>query len=348
MRAGNPSFNPDMTLDSVLTLDEVGLSALHTHFYPQVYQFAYYRLHDSGLAEAVSQGVFIELLKEAAAGTDSLRHLSGWLMSCAARLVNDQLLPGTLLYEGEGVTSYQAPQEQMVIDDQAQSTSLEQFLAAARRQSRKRRVPQLKWPRGLSSLLIAIGLLAAAASLVASYWALPGNRLYPVKLAVEQTRLWLPGSASQRLAAETAFDRRRLEEVEELRQTGAGAVEVEIAGSFSQLSPDQWLVEGIPIVILSETQFKGQIEPGMIVRLVGELQPQGFILARSVMPREYRLTGRLQRIQDGLWVVDGLPIQIPPQATLQGQPQVGSQLRLMIHRMVNGGLLARWVEVTGK
>ena len=72
----------------------MGLSALHARYYPEVYQFAYYRLHDDQLSEAVSQEVFLELLREARTTSAHERNLRGWLMSCVSHRVNEQLQTG--------------------------------------------------------------------------------------------------------------------------------------------------------------------------------------------------------------------------------------------------------------
>jgi DNA-directed RNA polymerase specialized sigma24 family protein len=337
----------DQTLDDILTLDEVGLSALHTRFYPEVYQFAYYRLHDDQLSEAVTKEVFLELLREARASSTHERNLRGWLMSCVSRRVNEQLQPGSQAYDGEGVTSFQAPQDEMVIDAEAQELSRQHFLAAARRRPRKKQLPTFKWARELLGLLLVLLVLAAVAALVASFWALPGSRLYPIKRILEQPRLLLVGSASQRLEVEKSIDENRLAEVNDLLKTGQGPVKVSLVGGLSQMSPDEWVVGDTLVKISPSTQLIGDIAPGRYLQVEGELQPQGFIQAQRVQPREYQIQGKLQRIQGDLWVVDGISIQVPPGTVLRGEPVAGSQVKLNLYRLLDDSLVARWVEIAG-
>ena len=337
--------NSEQTLDDILTLDEVGLSALHGHYYPQVYQFAYYRLHDDQLSETVTREVFLELLKEARNNPSQPRNLSGWLMSCASRRVNEQLQTGIMAYEGEGVTSYQAPQEEMVINPEAQETSRRQFLAAASRSHRNKRKPSFRWLKWTAAALAAMLLLAFLVSLVASLQVTPESSLYRLRRLVEEARLVLAGSVSQHLEIEKAIDMDRLAEVQTLIQAGRGPLQVTLVGGLSGMSDGEWVVGDIPVLVSPEAQLIGKIEPGMIIQVSGMLQPDGTIQAQRAQPREYPVRGRIQRMQDNLWIIDNIPIQLSPDTILRGQAAAGSQADLVVYRMLDDRLVARWIEV---
>jgi hypothetical protein len=335
----------DETLDDILTLDEVGLSALHARYYPQVYQFVYYRLQDDELSETVTRDVFLELLREARNTASQQRHLRGWLMSCASRRVNEQLQTGIMAYEGEGVTSYQAPQEEMVINPEAEELSRKQFLAAAPRSQRKNKPASLKRLKWTAAVLAGVLLLAFAASLVASLQVTPQSSLYRVRRLLEEARLVLAGSAAQRLEIEMAIDRDRLSEVNTLIEAGRGPLQVTLVGGLSGMSDDEWVVGDIPVAVSPEAQLIGQIEPGMVVQVAGVLQPDGVVRAKRIQPREYRLSGKIQRIQDELWIVDTIPIRVTPETILRGEAAAGSRAELVVYRLLDDSLVARWIEV---
>ncbi len=337
--------NSEQTLGDILAMDEVGLSALHAHYYPQVYQFAYYRLHDDQLSETVTRDVFLELLKEARNTASQQRNLSGWLMSCASRRVNEQLQTGIMAYEDEGVTSYQAPQEEMLIDAEAQEMSRRQFLGAAPRSHRKRRMLSIKWLKWTAAVLAALLLLSLLVSLVVSLQVTPQSSLYRLRRLVEEARLVLAGNAAQQLEIEKAIDQDRLAEVQTLIRAGRGPLQVTLVGGLSRKSNGGWVVGDIPVSVSPETQLIGKIEPGMIIQVSGMLQPDGTIQAQHVQPREYTVRGKIQRIQDNQWIIDNIPVQLSPDTILRGQAAAGSQADFIVYRMLDDRLVARWIEV---
>lgn len=344
----NPAIqkeNSEQTLDDILTLDEVGLSALHTQYYPQVYQFAYYRLHDDQLSETVTREVFLELLKEARNTPSQQRNLRGWLMSCASRRVNEQLQTGIMAYEDEGVTSFQAPQEEMLIDPEAQEMSRRQFLAAAPRSHRKKRMPSFRWLKWTVAVLAVLLLLTFLVPLVASMQVTPESSLYRFRRLVEEARLILAGSAAQQLEIEKVIDKDRLAEVQSLIRAGRGPLQVTLVGGLSGMSDGEWVVGDTPVLVPPDAQLIGKIEPGMFIEVSGMLQPDGTIQAQRIQPREYPVRGKIQRIQDNLWIIDNIPVQISPDTIFHGQAAAGSQADLVVYRLLDDRLVARWIEV---
>ena len=339
--------DPNQSLHDILGLGAAKLGALHDRYYPEVYQFAYYRLHDAQLAEEVTHTVFLELLNEAKQTSGSQRNLRGWLMSCVSKRVNEQLIPNRPALVDDGVTSFQAPQEEMVIDQEAQELSRQKFLAAAKRGPYRKTIsPAIGRPhfRLVLGILAIILLIGATITLVASDSALPGDRLYPFKHAWEELQLFLAGGLSQRLEIEKSYDQNRFDEVQSLLQAHREAT-LSLVGGLSQMNPDEWLVGDLLVVISPNTRLIGQIEPGWYLLVEGELQPDGTILAHQVQPREYTVSGKLQRIQEQQWLVDGVTIQVPPEAIVMGTPKIGKQIQGKAYRSLDDNLVARWVKV---
>ena len=70
-------------------LDPETITAIHQHFYPEVYRYAHYRIGNIEHAEDIASEVFLRLLDALHNGKGPRTSLRGWLMGTAANLVND-------------------------------------------------------------------------------------------------------------------------------------------------------------------------------------------------------------------------------------------------------------------
>ena len=122
------------------------------------------------------------------------------------------------------------------VPEPAQSRSRQRFLATAAQanlaqQEQRARKQSGSGRRGFWNSLFALPAMArvvvilllalvlgGTSSVVASAQALPGDALYPLKLATEQTRLLLTSGTAARLNLEQSFDQKRLEELNALLQ----------------------------------------------------------------------------------------------------------------------------------
>jgi hypothetical protein len=75
-------------------------------------------------------------------------------------------------------------------------------------------------PVGAAALVLVVGFLVAAAGAEASSEALPGDRLYPVKIALEGLHYGLTRDESERLTIHLQYARERMEEVTALVDEG--------------------------------------------------------------------------------------------------------------------------------
>lgn len=114
-------------------------------------------------------------------------------------------------------------------------------LQAARASQTRPGVLILRWATSLAFVMVlAFGVASASAQ------SLPGDALYPVKLAIEEAQLALAGNLNARLRLEAEHNARRQSEVSELiRLKREGAVEFE--GPVESATRDELIVAGVRI-----------------------------------------------------------------------------------------------------
>lgn len=241
----------------------------------------------------------------------------------------------------------------------ARLRSRTKMLAALEAGTKTRRPLQQGQPqaRGLRlgfAILVLLVLVGAGAftSVSAAARALPGERLYPLKIASEKARLTFTRSSEARLELEQAFDEERKEEVAELIEGAGGSgqdLDVHFAGTLTDRQPGSWLVGGIHIVVPDDARLVGQIQTGIVVEVRGHLQTDGSVLASSIRPREFEITGVLQKIEGSGWVVDDVAFVITPDTALlgaeNGQPMPGVKVRAKVFWLPGQGLQARLIEL---
>ena len=240
----------------------------------------------------------------------------------------------------------------VLVPKAAQAHSRAVFLQAAHQRTQTRQ-DVFAWRFGLAVLAILIVLATGAATTAAvSARALPGETLYPVKIAAERTRLLLAGAPLKRLELEQSFDQERIEEVETLSQRFRNAQSsdlqaVTFAGGLTQMQPGEWLVGGVRVLISPEVPVSSQIKPGDYIEVHGILQPDGSILASQVQERQVEIIGKLEAIEPNNWVVSGITIAVHPETQILGSPSTGTMVHVHAFWMADGSLLAQLVEVTG-
>lgn len=210
--------------------------------------------------------------------------------------------------------------------------------------------PRRYWLEFAVRLLLI--LLVISAILLPSAWAatrlseraLPGDLLYPVKIAAGQMRLFFAGDPRQRLQIELALDEERLEEVQALIQEKR-SLEVEMSGGLQQTPDGKWWIGDIPIEIPSDARMVGKILPGDYIRIQGLLQPDGSLQASQLQRREYEILGTVESKSGESLVVSGIAILVTSQTILQGTPAPGESIRIIAIRTADGVLQARLVEV---
>ncbi len=116
----------------------------------------------------------------------------------------------------------------------------------------------------------------------ASASSLPGDGLYGLKRGWEQARLTLSFNDDIRQELEGEFEDERLDEVESL--LGEGREEdVEFRGLIESKSDGTWVVSGISVAVDAQTELKGALEVGDLVKVEALTQANGSLLALEIL-----------------------------------------------------------------
>lgn len=238
----------------------------------------------------------------------------------------------------------QGMQEPIVVPPAAQNRSRAQFLAAAGEAHRSHPAFSLPWLprfRFSTAIFIVTAALVCAALLgtgFVSAQTIPGDTLYPVKLAVEQARLSLAPNESSRLMMEQTFDQERVEESQRVLSIGR-AESVNFAGYLHREPGETWEVAGISVAFTPQQEA---LLPGlnlMYVEVGG--RPQGeMVSVQSISVRLFQVSGAIQQINGRQWVVNGVNVILAPKTNLFFQPRVGDYVYISAMRQEDGSLVA--------
>jgi hypothetical protein len=198
---------------------------------------------------------------------------------------------------------------------------------------------------GFATLLALLFLVFGSISTIAvSAQALPGDTLYPIKLLGEKTQLLFTQDPNQRLELEKNFDQERAKEINELIQRSRSQT-VNFAGELTAVGKNEWLVNGIRVIIAPGTEIVDELVEGLYVGIEGILQDDGVLLVRKVWARDTRIEGLIEAINGDQWTVDGVQVYITPETNIQGLPVVGSRVLIYASTASDGQLTALILQV---
>lgn len=227
------------------------------------------------------------------------------------------------------------------------NTRRAQFLAAAatRRPSLTRKVARLPLRALVTSLvlLVVIGVSLLGTGL-ASAKALPGETLYPVKRAVERTRLTLTGTSLDRLRLAESFDQQRTMEAARLVENQRSE-EVSFHGMLESNLDGSWQVGGLT-VYSQDPAADWQNLSGAQVEVVGYTRPGG-VEVQDLRLRLFHLDGEIEGIGQSEWLVSGVPLALSPATRINGQVQIGMPVTITAIQLQAGRFLALSIQVGG-
>ncbi|MBI4732262.1 MAG: hypothetical protein HY781_09100 [Chloroflexi bacterium] len=139
------------------------------------------------------------------------------------------------------------------------------------------------WRVALTVLIVVAFLaLSTNSAFAGAAQALPGDTLYPLKRVIENIQLVLTTDPSQRQVLQEEFNQHRVNETLALILSGRVEV-VEFNGIVSSQTQNGWVVAGIPVNVSSLTLIDGAIRIGVEASVSGETQPDGSILAITIV-----------------------------------------------------------------
>ncbi len=243
--------------------------------------------------------------------------------------------------------------ESLRVPAAAQRASRELFLAHAQKlQQQPGAASRMFWLRLLRFFQHNFGSIAFAAATIvllfvglSSLNALPGDRLYPVKLAAEQAEINLTGAGTAREEQISIYDARRAEEVANmirLKRSGT----VRFGGYLERSKEPSWQVAGIQLQVTQELEKQAQLLSGAYVEVKGLVGNQGVVQVESLTPRLEPVSGMLTSIAPDGWQVDRQQVKINANTVINGKPKVGDQVLVQaVHLADSTQMLAVSVEI---
>jgi hypothetical protein len=165
----------------------------------------------------------------------------------------------------------------------AEQASKRQFLQQAVELQHKPRKPVAAWLRQIIVSAVAVLLLifmGGAMLIFASSEAIPGDTLYSTKRFLEMVRLTYSANTETAASMIEGFRQERVDEVAALLSLDRHEM-VTFSGTVENLTPQRWIVEGIPVVITSSTIIADEVEAGFLVQVTG-MTAGGVLLADQV------------------------------------------------------------------
>jgi hypothetical protein len=187
-----------------------------------------------------------------------------------------------------------------------------------------------------AAILVVVAVLALTG--LASVKALPGEALYPVKIAAERLTLSLPANASDRLSREETYDTRRFAEVEALRHQQREQ-EVFFAGNLTLGEDSIWRIGQIPLNVPVEMEEDLTKLVGQYIFVHANLMPNGKLVLEWFESRLYTISGRVQEVNGTSIRIDSVLAELSPELAGQWTPVVGQRVMVSVVRLADGRLM---------
>jgi len=176
--------------------------------------------------------------------------------------------------------SVPAPSQDVVRRGRAKFLQHAAQMREAKIAPRKRMIPIFQ-RLAITFTMTALFLSSGTGLVGASSSALPGEKLYPVKLTWENVRLFFTFNSENREVLESIFENERLHEVNELLVEGRNET-VQYVGVYMEANGTTY-VSGIHIVILDTSTLPAEpLVNGAPVVVTGHTNAQGFVDVESI------------------------------------------------------------------
>jgi hypothetical protein len=132
------------------------------------------------------------------------------------------------------------------------------------------------------SITVVLTLMMAVAILTyTAQGSLPGDLLYGVKQATEQTRLLFTFDKNQHAQLREQFNQQRLDEINQLILLNRAAV-VRFFGTLETKGENLWVIEGFPIFLPEDADIDKNVQEGDTVEVIGILKSNNVLVADTV------------------------------------------------------------------
>jgi len=187
-----------------------------------------------------------------------------------------------------------------------------------------RQVRLSPYMRATVMLFLIFSFIGAFGAVRVSARAIPGDVLYPVKRAAEQTQLLLAQGPDQKLRLEKSFDAERLNEIQILTSQSKSMTEIDFGGPVESIG-SAWKINGLMIKTDSQTKIDANIAVGDYANVHGTLFADGAVQASEIKSHKLEINGVISKIVADRWTLDEVELQINSRTQISGEPKIGSQ-----------------------
>ncbi len=187
-----------------------------------------------------------------------------------------------------------------------------------------RQVRLSPYMRATVTLVLIFSFIGVFGAVRVSARAIPGDVLYPVKRAAEQTQLLLAQGPDQKLRLEKSFDAERLNEIQILTSQSKSMTEIDFGGPVESIG-SAWKINGLVIKTDSQTKIDANIAVGDYANVHGTLFADGAVQASEIKSHKLEINGVISKIAADRWTLDEVEIQINSRTQISGEPKIGSQ-----------------------
>ena len=195
------------------------------------------------------------------------------------------------------------------------------------------------WPhvgRLATALALAIVLIALSGGLIiSSAKSLPGDSLYPVKLAVENIKVHLAPSYGVREEYEINYQQQRVVEIQRLMAMGRQR-KISFEGILASIDGNTWLVSGVPVKVGVETNIQAgmvgidSIQVGMKIEVEGVTGVDGSVVADEIHVREYQYRGIVDEIGQQSWRISGASLYVSDHTQIDAGIKPGDEVAVLV------------------
>jgi hypothetical protein len=199
------------------------------------------------------------------------------------------------------------------------------------------RIPKIAF----ATVLVVLFLIFGMGSLLAtSAQALPGDQVYPLKIAMEGLRMRLAGDSVDRTLIISTNNQRRITEVQNLLDMGR-EVAVVFTGEIEDITSQYFIIDDILVKVSDSTVFFGDVDVGTVVQVKGVTNPSGWIQADEIYLRAEEILGKVEQVNLSAMTINGINIRLVPESQIDQRIREGDDVLVLVEAGEDGGLVAR-------
>ncbi len=129
------------------------------------------------------------------------------------------------------------------------------------------------------------------------------------------------------------------------------ASKVEFVGTVDSMDATQWVVSGQTVLITAQTEIKGNIQVGSLVKVEGWNNGDGTFTAKEIEVYNEpdkagysEFTGTVESMDGDQWIIDGLTVIITADTKIDGNIQVGDVVKVEAFANADGTFTAKEIE----